>query len=207
MYINLSAWLNYLTDLHWRSGRGCGQRTRRFFGWESYRTFSFLFDDNFIRLIFSSDRRRLATATATQFHRVIRNRKSCCCAWWWGWSFFHSFSLAREIGWGGWAVTIAFCFYRIHCFCQNWLFFRRWMAVLIVIVITVLGLHMSSQIYLSLEGTATVIAREGFVAWVLSGVRDQIGRLGKCLPTHCTFVWFLTWGKKQEKSQVLLCYM
>ena len=49
------------------------------------------------------------------------------------------------------------------------------------------------QVDFSLESSSAVIAGERFVAGVLPGVRDQVGRLAECFAADRTFVGLFTY--------------
>lgn len=53
---------------------------------------------------------------------------------------------------------------------------------------TMLCLHMSAQVNLPLESTATGLTGEWFEPGVLATVGDQVGRLAERFPTFSTFV-------------------
>ena len=57
---------------------------------------------------------------------------------------------------------------------------------------TVLGLHVSPQVHLPLEGSAAEITGEGFVAGVFPGVSDQVAALAERLPTYHALVGLLS---------------
>ena len=61
--------------------------------------------------------------------------------------------------------------------------------------VAVLGLLVSPQVHLPLEGSAAEITGERFVAGVLPGVRDQVAALTEGLPAHHTLVRLLSYNK------------
>lgn len=59
-------------------------------------------------------------------------------------------------------------------------------------------LAMTSQIHLTLERLIAEATAKGFVARVLTHVRDQVGALAKGLQADGAFVGLLTWAENKR---------
>lgn len=65
-----------------------------------------------------------------------------------------------------------------------------------------LGLLVSAEVHLTLEGSAAELTREGFEAGVLPAVGDQVRGLRERFPAHRTLVRLLSCNGKKESVRI-----